>query len=246
MKLTVIGSGDAFSAGGRHQSCYMVDAGGSRYLMDCGATSMLAMRRAGLAPGGIRAIFISHLHGDHFGGLPFLFIDALFISRRAEPLVIAGPPGIEARFWLAMAAMYPGMEAVERQFELRFVELRPGAPAAVEGMEVQVFEMRHVPGETCYALRLRHGGKTLAYTGDTGWTEDVIAAGRGADLYLMECYQYDFRLDMHMDYARIAEQADAIGAKRILLTHMGEAMLARRGDVDGRFMLAEDGITVEV
>jgi ribonuclease BN (tRNA processing enzyme) len=124
MKLTVIGSGDAFSAGGRFQSCYMVEDGGSRYLLDFGATSLLALQRSAIAPNSIRAVLISHLHGDHFGGLPFLFIDAIFISRRTEPLIIAGPPGIEARFWLAIDAFYPGMEAVERGFE-RFIELQP-------------------------------------------------------------------------------------------------------------------------
>jgi ribonuclease BN (tRNA processing enzyme) len=107
--------------------------------------------------------------------------------------------------------------------------------------------MRHVTGEPSFALRLSHDGKVVAFTGDTGWTENVIAAGSGADLYLMECYQYDFRLDLHMDYLRIEEQAAAIGAKRILLTHMGDAMLARRQDVDlSRFMLAEDGMSVEI
>jgi ribonuclease BN (tRNA processing enzyme) len=247
MKLTVIGSGDAFSAGGRFQSCYMVEDGRSRYLLDFGATSLMALQRSAIVSNSIRAIFISHLHGDHFGGLPFLFIDAIFISRRTEPLVIAGPPGIEARFWLAIQAFYPGMEAVERKFELRFVELRPGASAGVEGMDVEVFPMRHVSSEPCFALRLSQNGKVLAFTGDTGWTENVIAAGRGADLYLMECYQYDFRLDLHLDYLQIAGQAAAIGAKRILLTHMGDAMLARRQDVDlSRFMLAEDGMSVEV
>jgi ribonuclease BN (tRNA processing enzyme) len=247
MKLTVIGSGDAFSAGGRFQSCYMVEDGGSRYLLDFGATSLLALQRSAIAPNSMGAVLISHLHGDHFGGLPFLFIDAIFISRRTEPLIIAGPPGIEARFWLAIDAFYPGMEAVERGFELRFIELQPGGSTAVEGMDVEVFPMRHVTGEPSFALRLSQNGKVMAFTGDTGWTENVIAAGNGADLYLMECYQYDFRLDLHMDYLRIEEQAAAIGAKRILLTHMGDAMLARRQDVDlSRFMLAEDGMSVEV
>ena len=82
--VTFAGSGDAFSNGGRH------------VLLDCGATSLSALKRLGLDPGEIAAVFVSHLHGDHFGGLPFLILDGQF-SRRVRPLAVVGPPGTSAR-----------------------------------------------------------------------------------------------------------------------------------------------------
>ena len=84
--VTFAGSGDAFGSGGRYQACiHLRPDGASPVLLDCGATSLSALKRLGLHPGEITAVFVSHLHGDHFGGLPFLILDEQF-SRRTRPL----------------------------------------------------------------------------------------------------------------------------------------------------------------
>jgi ribonuclease BN (tRNA processing enzyme) len=243
-KLTVIGCGDAFGSGGRMQSCYHIESGGRAFMLDCGATYGVAVKRLP-SPPQFDTIFISHLHGDHFGGLPFLLIDWLYISRREAPVTIVGPPGVESRVWTLCDTMYPGVSAQARQFKLTFVELRAGAQS-VAGYDVQAFEVNHFSGAPSYALRFTLNGKVFAFTGDAGWSDALIEAGRGASLYLMECYQYDLRLNMHLDYLMIDSQFERIGARKTLLTHMHEAMLARSGDVDAaRYILANDGITVE-
>ena len=80
------------------QTSFCVRAGGSTFLIDCGASVLIGMRRFGLAPNDVDSVFITHLHGDHFGGLPWLLIDAQYVSKRNRPLVVTGPPGIEQRF----------------------------------------------------------------------------------------------------------------------------------------------------
>ena len=91
MRLTVIGSGDAFGSGGRFNTCFLLETAKGTLLVDCGASSLIALKARGVDPNAIDGILLSHLHGDHFGALPFLLMDAQFLTRRERPLLIAGP-----------------------------------------------------------------------------------------------------------------------------------------------------------
>ena len=97
MRLQFLGCGDAFGSGGQFNTCFHVTTGSTQFLVDCGASSMIAIRRFGVEPNAIEIIFITHLHGDHFGGLPFFVLDAQLVSRRTTPLTMAGPPGLRER-----------------------------------------------------------------------------------------------------------------------------------------------------
>lgn len=249
MRLTILGSGDAFSGGGRLPSCYLVETGKTAFLLDCGPSILPALKRMGRSTNDFNHIVLSHLHGDHIGGLPFLLIDAIYPAQRTAPLTLIGPPGLEARFRLACEVFYPRVLDTPRAFPLHFVELSAEARREIDGLEgvaVTPLEVNHFSGSPSYALRFEMGGKVFAFSGDAGWDENVVRAGRNADLYLLECYHYDLKLNMHLDYLTIAQNFDAIGAGQLVLTHMSEAMLARRAEVDlSRCMLADDGMVVE-
>ncbi|MGH6736585.1 MAG: MBL fold metallo-hydrolase [Methyloceanibacter sp.] len=247
MRLTVIGCGDAFGAGSRLQTSFHVRAGPSTFLIDCGVTSLIGMRRLGIRPNDIDTVFVSHLHGDHFGGLPWLLIDAKYVSNRTRPLVVTGPKGIERRFVTAAEALYPNSTTVERGFDLSFVEYEEQKPLEVGGVTVTPFEVKHPSGAPPYALRFDVEGKALAFTGDTGWVDVLCDVARGADLLISECFQYDVTLPIHLDYKTIDANYAKLGAKRVLLTHMGEAMLAQVGTVDrSRYLVAEDGMVLDL
>ncbi len=87
--LTVqfVGAGDAFGSAGRFQACISLRGAATHVLLDCGASSLVALKRLGLDPGSVDVVLVSHLHGDHFGGLPFLVLDAQF-GRRERPLLV--------------------------------------------------------------------------------------------------------------------------------------------------------------
>ena len=165
-----------------------------------------------------------------------------------RPLTIAGPRGTEERFTALAEALFAGVTKAKAAFPLRFVVIEPGAaPLDIEGTRVTALEMNHESGAPSLALRFKADGRTLAFSGDTGWTENVVEAGRGADLYLLECYQYDLKLPMHMDYQTLSAHLDRFDARRIVLTHMHDLMLAQAGKVDlGRCILAEDGMIIDV
>jgi ribonuclease BN (tRNA processing enzyme) len=241
LTLTFLGAGDAFGSGGRFQTCLHLAAGEAAVLVDCGATSLVAMKRAGLDPGAIGWVAVSHLHGDHFGGLPFLVLDGQF-SRRERPLVVAGPPGLRTRVAAAMEIFFPGSTAVRRRFPLEFIELPPRAPAAVGPATVTAFPVRHESGAPAYALRVALGDRIVAYSGDTEWTETLIEAAAGADLFVCEAYFFDKAVKYHLDYATLHRHAARLQCRRIVLTHMAADMLARAGEA--AFECARDGLVV--
>jgi ribonuclease BN (tRNA processing enzyme) len=247
MRLTFIGCGDAFGAGGHLQTSFHVRSSAATFLIDCGATTLIGMRRFGFQPNDIDTVFVSHLHGDHFGGLPWLLVDAIYVSKRTRPLVVTGPKGIEARFLTAAEALYPDITTAKRDFALSFVEYEERKPLEIGGVSVVPFEVKHPSGAPPYALRFTIDGRVLAFTGDTGWVEALCEVAQGADLFISECFQYDLTLPIHLDYLTIDANYQRLGAKRVLLTHMGQAMLSHIGKVDpSRYLIADDGMTLEL
>jgi ribonuclease BN (tRNA processing enzyme) len=247
MRLTVVGCGDAFGSGGRLQTSYLVDAAGSRFLIDCGASTLIGFNRLQIDANSVPAIFISHLHGDHYAGLVWWLVHAKHVAKRTVPLTIVGPAGIEARLRAAAEALFPGSMGVALRHELAFHELAREERLVVGPVAVTPYEVSHPSGAPSYALRFEAEGKVLSFTGDTGWVESLVPAGRGADLYIMECYQFEAEPRYHMSWSTIRPHLDRIGARRVLLTHMAEVMLARRSEVaDPRVALAEDGLVLEI
>jgi len=238
VKVRFLGSGDAFGSGGRFQTCIHVETGASQLLLDCGASSLIAMRRFGVEPQAIDTVILSHLHGDHFGGVPFLVLDGQF-KRRTRPLLVAGPPGVEKRVREAMEVFFPGSTRIERKFETRFVELADRVAVEVGPVHVTGYEVSHASGAPPFALRITGEGKVVTYSGDTEWTESLVDAARGADLFIAEALSYDKRIRYHLDLATLLEHRSRLDCRRLILTHMGEDVLAR---LDGLAVeAAEDG-----
>ena len=191
MEIRFVGSGDAFGNGGRFQTCIRVQAEGFTTLVDCGATSLTAMKAQQLDPGEVDAVVISHLHGDHSGGLPFLVLDGQF-SHRSKPLTVFGPSGTANRLHSAMETFYPGSSAVGRRFDLEVVELDGvGGVRAAGPLTVSSREVDHASGAPALAVRTRLGDMTFAYSGDTAWTNALVAVSAGADGFACEAYTFD-------------------------------------------------------
>jgi ribonuclease BN (tRNA processing enzyme) len=211
-------------------------------VIDCGATSLVAMKRAGVDPSEIGTIAISHLHGDHFGGLPFLILDGQF-SRRELPLTIVGPPGIEARTLVAMEALFPGSSTVQRRFPVQFVELQEREARTVGACLISPRVAEHASGAPSYSLRIEYGGRSIAYSGDTEWIEALEDLVRGADVFICEAYYFDKKVKFHLDYATLLEHRGELECARIVLTHMSADMLGR---ADLAFEQAYDGLIIEI
>lgn len=246
MRLKVIGSGDAFGSGGRFNTCFQL-AAASTILIDCGASSMVALHAAGIDPNTIDGVVLSHLHGDHFGGLPFLLLDGQFLSRRARPLLIAGPPGTQERVPKLLDVMFPGILGTKWRFPWEVRDIPVGAPTDFLGFTVTSVEVVHYSGAPSTALRLTDGAKTLVYSGDTQWTNTLLSIAKGADLFIVECFEYERELSGHMTWKTLRARMGEFGARRVMLTHMNMSVLSRLDEVRAAgALVAEDGLVLDL
>jgi ribonuclease BN (tRNA processing enzyme) len=239
VRVTVVGSGDAFGSGGRFQTCIALatdQASGPAVLVDCGATSLTGLRQQQLDPNAVEAVLVSHLHGDHFGGLPFLVLDGQF-RRRTRDLTVVGPPGTGARLGQAMETLFPGSSSVARRFAVHVVEHIDRHPLELGSLRVTPYEVRHASGAPAYALRVDGPDSSLAYSGDTEWTDALLDAADGVDLFLAEGYS-PTPVRWHLDLDSLARQRNRFGCRQLVLTHLSPPALA--ADLSG-WQIAHDG-----
>jgi ribonuclease BN (tRNA processing enzyme) len=222
----------------------MVTSKGGACLLDCGATALVAMRRFAIDPGRIHAIFLSHLHGDHFAGVLFLLLEQHFVAQRDQPLLIAGPVGTEGRVMAALDVFFPGAAQLAWRFPLRFAELTPDCTARFGAFAITPHLVTHPSGSAAFAFRLKTGDRLIAYSGDTGWTDTLVDVARDADLFIVECYAYDGSAGNHINYHTLRDNLSKLGSKRLLLTHLSREMLDRLADVN--LEVAEDGQLLEL
>ena len=244
MQLRFVGCGDALGSGGRFNTCFHVTGSSVNFLIDCGASSLPALKRLGIARDEIDLILITHFHGDHFAGLPFLLLDAQF-ARRARPLVIAGPQGIEAKLANLMEALFEHSSKTKQRFDLSVVALEPEQSRTFGKVKVTPYPVVHgESGGPFLAYRVEAEGRVITYSADTEWTDTLIPAARGADLFIAEAYYYDKIVKNHLSLKTLEAHLPEINAKKLVLTHMSDDMLARLDELP--YAAAHDGMAVEL
>ena len=244
MQLRFVGCGDAFGSGGRCNTCFHVTGERVNFLIDCGASSLPALKGQGIVRNDIDLVLITHFHGDHFAGLPFLLLDAQF-SRRTRPLTIAGPEGIETRLAEVMEALFENSSKTQQRFDLNVVSLSPGASARFGEVGVTPFAVVHAEsGGPFLGYRIEAEGSVIAYTADTEWTEALIPLGRDADLLIAEAYTFDRPVRNHFSLKALEARLADIRPKRLILTHLSDDMLERLGSLSHE--TASDGLVVAI
>lgn len=245
MQVQFIGSGDAFGSGGRFNTCLHLRGATVSVLIDCGASSMPALKLRGIDRNTVDIILVTHFHGDHFAGVPFFVLEAHFVSRRERPLTIAGPPGLAGWYARAFDATFPGGADNRLQFPLTLLEVKPGQTDAVGPLQVTPFQVVHDDrAGPCLAYRIEVENRIIAYSGDTAWTEALVSVGRDADLFICECYVRDKPVRAHLSLVELERELPRIDAKRVILTHMGEDMIAHRDRIP--YETAADGMTIDL
>jgi len=242
--LTCLGTGDAFGSVGRHNAGYLVRTAETSLLLDAGPSVLVALKSLQHEPEPIDAVVISHLHGDHFGGVPFLLLDFTYETRRTRELTIVGPPGVEERVRTLYHTLYSERRGQPIPFPVKFVEVANGSTFEIADARIESFAVPHQTCELSLGHKLSSGGRSLVYSGDTPWTDDLIRQSSGSDLFLCECSTFDSEVPRHVRYVELEENRKRLECKDILLVHIGRDVRQRAGEID--LPLADDGLVKKV
>ena len=242
MRVLFLGTGNAFAAGARNAMAILLRIDGLGVLLDCGPTTLVALKKHALTPADVDVILLSHHHGDHFGGVPFLVLHEGYQAERTKPLQVLGPEGTKTTLGSASRLFFPGSGPVP--FPLEYRDLQPGEEVTIGHLRATPFEVDHFSNGIAFGYRVVLGSKCVVFSGDTAWTEELVHQTSDADLFICECSSFEAKLDRHMRHRDLAEHGGRLGARRTLLVHAGEDVLAREADLV--FELARDGMEVEL
>lgn len=240
MELVFLGTGNAFASGGRNHMAMLLRTERLGVLLDCGPTTLVAMKRMALSPASVDLVLLSHHHGDHVAGLPLVVCHERYEGGRTKPLRVRGPRGTVSLVEVANRLLFPGMEPFPFALEIR--DLEPHEGETVDGLRVQPFQVDHYSRGIAFGYRLEAEGKVIVFSGDTAWTETLVRESDGADLFVCECSCYDEPSGKHVSYRELEENRDRLRARRTLLVHADEEVIARRNEL--AFELAHDEMRV--
>src|ERR1700719_4756687 len=244
--VTLLGTGDAFASFGRSQAGYLIDVpNAGRILMEAGPGLLPALKGNRIPTDSFDLLLISHLHGDHFGGLPFLILEYMWETRRKKVLTIAGPAKLEERTWQLMRTMFPHFELDKIKHKLKFVVLEPGTSARLGKFKVSAIRSPHTKPDISLSLRVDGGGKSIVFSGDSGWNDELVELSDGADLFLCECTYFESaQLTFHMNYPQLAANRDKFKVRRMVLTHLGREVLSREDEI--ALEMGYDGMKIKI
>ncbi len=223
MRVAFLGTGDAFGSGGRKNVSILAEIGTQGILLDCGPHILSALKQSGRSTNDIDMVLITHFHGDHCSGVPFLLLEASILQQRKKPLIIVGPPKIKENITKLYSALYVNVSKEELPFSCEFISISPSKPHEINGISIKAYKMFHTPEAQAY--RLDSNNISIAYSGDTGWTENLIPLVKDTQLAILECNSFDTEIPIHLNFHQVSKLHPL--ADRLALIHLGSEVLDR-------------------
>ncbi len=221
MKITVLGSGASFPQIKRSSAGFWVETANGSILLDCSASAVQKMAAENLDWANLDAIWVSHFHLDHVGGIPAYLFGMKYASQtenRTKPLKIFGAKGLRRLIENFSAA--GDYNLFKQRFPLEIIEIEPLEKFEILlGIETVAAKTLHT--DESFALHLRDAdGKVLVYTADTGFEKTLGTLAKNADLLICECsFVKNKPVETHLELAEAMFLARYANPKKMLLTH---------------------------
>jgi ribonuclease BN (tRNA processing enzyme) len=230
VSIQIIGCGDAFGSGGQLNTCFYVKSKSVKALLDCGASSLPALKTHKVPIQDIDVVVISHFHGDHYGGLPFLLL-YLGTYGQHKILHIVSPEGCREKLSALLNLLYPGTDLMSR-LKLEFLAYKEGQLLDIGGLRIEGVPVVHSSEAKAHGVRMELDGKIISFSGDTEWTEKLLPIAEQADLFICECCFYTMEVKGHMNYLQLQANLHRLRYKKILLTHFDREMLLNKKSIN--------------
>ena len=246
-KIHFLGTGDAWHSEGRLHQAILLQFDDESLLVDAGSTVCLSLDRGGIATAEIDRLFITHLHGDHIAGWPFLLLRMVFQDERTRPLLITGPPGTRETFESLARLCYSDSSLYEKiAFEILYEELPIEERRGVDcsGIQVDTFPMVHHATSLGYVFFC--GDSRIGISGDTGWCAGFERLVEASDSLVIECTTLERAGAKHLSLEEVRAHPCLFSGKRTFLVHLGGGVAeALAGDPVEGIEAAADGMVIE-
>lgn len=213
-----IGTGNAFAPGGLCWNGFLFN---ERVLFEAPPHALQAINRLKIDANQIDAVVLSHHHGDHFLGLPFLMLQWKY-GKRARPIRVIGPVGTEALTRDLCSKVYPG--TFDEGPEVEWEEVPAGGVVRIGDLALEALPVLHDERlSATLGFKATAGGRRFAYTGDSAMCDEVLELARHGEVLISECASRGERIPVHMnlvdDMPRL--RAEMATDAALLLTHLG-------------------------
>jgi len=234
MEILFLGVGEACDEGHPNTSLHVTTGKGTCFLLDCGFTTPHLYFALHPQADELDAVWISHFHGDHFFGIPLLFV-RLWEMGREKPLIIAGQDGVKEKVLSAMELAYPGFMD-KLQYRLLFEETDPKQDVKIADTYWRTAENIH--SQPSFSVRIDDGKHRLFYSGDGRPTAESQALAKGCDLLVHESFWLDKEVRNHGNVMSSIAFARKAGAPHLAFVHLErnfrkEAKKALRHIIEG-------------
>lgn len=241
MKLRIIGTGTATPSLPRSSSSYLLSTTWGRILVDIGPSVVRRLLECGYTTNDVDMITLTHFHPDHTVDLAtFLFASNYGDVRREKPLVLIGGRGIE-RFFKNLVRLYRWVSPVGYNLNLKSLSAEEWALGPIS---VKTSRSNHNPESI--GLRVENEGKSVVFTGDTGYSKNIVALASKADLLVSECSFPEKRVRGHLNLGALERIAREARPRQVILSHLYPDWDSFRGVLKAPLLLGVDGLELEL